>query len=361
MKTKQTSLVKKLTNNNYDYSKNSKWFWIASVVIAIVGLFVTIFAGFNLSSDFKGGAVVSVELGSYAQTQEKYDKSVKDIKDIFGMYGIHNTTLRQQGEQDTTVAIFEFDLKSGKTTQEMETLLDDIRTQINLKFNEEFFVSLDDNYDITKNSGITSPSSIKDGLLFNACVAIIFAVAILVLYISIRFGVLAGLTTMLGAIVDAVVALSFVAICRIDVTISIFGGAVAVMAISMINSLITFARIKENLKSPALTDKTNQEIANMSVRQSTIRLIATTLTIVVFALAFVAFGPNVVRNFFAIILLGTISSFYSAMFLLPEFWANVNHKRVLTKPQTTVEEVEQVEVNNQDAQAEVIEVEDSTK
>lgn len=361
MKSSKQSLVSKLTNCNFNYTKNSKWFWIASVVLAVVGIFVTIFAGFNLGTEFTGGSVLSVELGTYAETTEKYNTSVEEITDLLGMYGIHNTTLRKQGELDTTVVIFEFANKSGKTTEQMESLLDEVRTQINLQYNADNFVALGDKFDITINSGVTSASSIKDGLLFNAFVAILFALAILLIYISIRFGMLSGLTTLLGIIVDTVVALALVAICRIPVTTSIFGAVVAVMAISMINSLIVFARIKENLKNPALTDQTNQDIVTMSIKQSFTRVLGTTIIVALFALMFVILGPNSVRAFFAIILFGTISSCYSTIFLMPEFWANVNHKRILVKPQATIEEVEQVEVNNDDAQAEVIEIQDDKK
>ena len=120
------------------------------------------------------------------------------------------------------------------------------------------------------------------------------------------------------------------------------------------------AKIKENLKNPALTDKTNQEIANMSVKQSLTRVALTTILMLVVSLIFISISTNTIREFILVILLGTIVTCYSTIFLMPAFWANVNHKRALSKPSALVEQEEVVELsqNDNDIEAEVIDVQD---
>ncbi len=359
MKSKQ-SLVSTIKNSKFNFTKNSLWFWLASVVLVVASLFVVIFAGFNYSIDITGGAVISARLGYQVEQTSDYNAAVKDITAILNNRGISGVSVKKQGEADNTVVIFEFKNKSGKDAEYMQTLIDEVRTQINLKYNATEFDAIDGDFDITLGSGITSPSNLKNGLLFNAIVAILFALSILLLYISIRFGVLAGLTALLGVVHDILLTLAIVAITRISVTTAIFGAVAAVATFSLINSLITFARIKENLKSPALTNKTNQEIATLSLKQSIIRVVATTVAMLLFAILFVIVGPAFIRHFFAIIAIGTLVSFYSAMFLLPAFWANVNHKRDLSKPKAVIE-VQEPTLNEKDDQAEVIEVKDETK
>lgn len=354
MKSKKVSLNNK--PKEFNFSKNSKWFWIASVVLFIAGLFVTIFAGFNLGIEYTGGTVLSVNLGEQISTTSKYNKVVNDITDLLHDNGLYLASEPQkQGEADNAVLVLTYKNKSSLSKEEMTTLNNAIRTQINQKYNAKLFDQLDDDYDITSNSGYISDSSIKNGLLFNAIVAILFALAIILIYIAIRFGALTSLTSILGVVHDTIITLVLVSIFRINVSSSIFGAVATVGAFSIINSLIIFGRIKENLNNPTLTDKSNAEIVNMSVKQSLTKVIFTTSIMLVASLMFIIIATSAVREFVGVVLIGTVISLYSTLFLLPGFWANVNHKRDLSKPKTQTVEIEQ-STNDNDIEAEVVEV-----
>ncbi len=360
MKSKKTSLARKINNIKFNFTKNSKWFWIASVVIFIAGLFVSIFAGYNLNAEYKGTNVLSVNLGEQIDTNKEFKNVSGDIIELLHDCGL---TLagepQKQGEADGSILIIKYNDKKGASKSSMQSITNSIRTQINEKYNADF-VALDDEFDITSNSGKTTGSSTTSGLMFNAIVALTFALAIVLLYNCIRFGVMSGLSSILGIVHDIVITLALVAMFRVNVSPSIYGGLAVIGTLSVINSLIIYGRIKENLKNPALTDKTNQEIANMSVKQSLTRVALTTILMLVAALLFISISTNTIREFVLVILLGTIVTCYSTIFLMPAFWANVNHKRTLSKPSALVEQEEVVELsqNDNDIEAEVIDVED---
>ena len=70
-------------------------------------------------------------------------------------------------------------------------------------------------------------------------------------------------------------------------------------------------------------------------------------------------GVSSIREFIVVIIIGILVGFYSSLFLVPEFWANVNRERKLTKPTAALPEEDEVETNDNDPSAKVIDVVDN--
>ncbi len=341
--------------NNYNYTKHSKWYWIASCAIVLIGLIVTCCIGLNLGLDFTGGTVITVNLGEEISTDAGYTSSLNKIEQVLKDNGVTLASAQKEGKGSSASIIVKYQDIKGYSVVRMDDLTKTIRTEINEAFEIADFTELGDEYDITTNSERITPSARGD-LIFNAVVAIMFATALILLYIAIRFEALSGLSAILGLAHDLIVTLALVAIFRIPVNSSFIAALITIVGYSINNSIIVFDRIRENLSKPNLTDKTNKEIANMSISSTMTRTIYTTLTTLIAVIALAIIGVSSIREFIVVIIIGIVAGFYSSVFLVPEFWANVNKERKLVKAQA--EQVE-TEINDDDPNAEVIEVIDN--
>lgn len=354
MKSKTSFSINNFSKTNYDFSKHSKWYWIASCVIVFVGFIVMLCAGLNLGLDFTGGSVITVKLGNEITTNEGYNDALEKIEKVLKDNKVKISSTQKEGTGSNASIIVKYQDKAGYSDVRMDDLTKEMRLQINEAFGIEIS-ELGDEDDITVNSERITASARFD-LIFNAIVAIMFATSLILLYIAIRFEALSGLSAILGLAHDLVVTISLVAIFRIPVNSSFIAALITIVGYSINNSIIIFDRIRENLAKPNLTDKTNKELANMSIKQTLTRTINTTITTLIAVVALAIIGVSSIREFIVVIIIGILAGFYSSVFLVPEFWANVNRARKLTKPVTTVEEVE---TNDDDPSAEVIEVVDN--
>lgn len=357
MKSK-TSLKNKFDfrKTNYDFAKHSKWYWIASCAIVLVGLIVMLCAGLNLGLDFTGGSVITVTLGDEISTESGYEKALDKIEKVLNDNGVKIASAQKEGSGSKAAIIVKYQDVAGFSNVRMDELTKTMRIEIN----EAFGIEIDDvgeEGDITLNSERITASARFD-LIFNAIVAIMFATSLILLYIAIRFEALSGLSAILGLAHDLVVTIAFVAIFRIPVNSSFIAALITIVGYSINNSIIIFDRIRENLAKPNLTDKTNKEIANTSIKETITRTINTTITTLIAVVALAIIGVSSIREFIVVIIIGILVGFYSSLFLVPEFWANVNRERKLTKPTAALPEEDEAETNDNDPSAKVIDVVD---
>lgn len=347
------------TLNKYDFVKNTKWYWIASCVIALAGLIVMCVAGLNLGLDFTGGTVITVNLGQEISTDAGYRDCLAKIEEVLDDHGVTLASAQKQGKNADASIVVKYQDIAGYSNVRMDDITKDIRKSINEAFNVQGFSILGDDADITDNSERITGSARSD-LIFNAIVAIMFATSLILLYIAIRFEALSGLSAILGLVHDLFVTLCLVAIFRIPVNSSFIAALITILGYSINNSIIIFDRIRENLSKPNLTDKTNKELANISIKETMTRTINTTITTLIAVVALAIIGVASIREFIVVILIGIVAGFYSSVFLVPEFWATLAKNRKLVKP-TTNQDIDVEEVNNDDPQAEVIEVVDDNQ
>ncbi len=356
MKSKTSFSMDNLAKTNYNFVKNTKWHWIASCVIVLVGLIVMLCAGLNLGLDFTGGTVITVNLGNEISTKEEYNDSLDKIEKVLKANGLKISSSQKEGSGANASIIVKYQDISGYSDVRMAELTKTVRIEINKAFGINIS-EVGEEGDITLNSERITASARFD-LIFNAVAAIMFATSLILLYIAIRFEALSGLAAILGLVHDLVVTIAIVAIFRIPVNSSFIAALITIVGYSINNSIIIFDRIRENLSKPTLTDKSNKEIATMSIKQSLTRTISTTITTLIAVVALAIIGVSSIREFIVVIIIGIVVGFYSAVFLVPEFWATTNRERKLTKPTTTVDVEEDVETNDEDPAAKVIDVVD---
>jgi len=267
-----------------------KWFIISVLVIAL-GLVFAIVNGVNLGIDFTGGTMIQFDLGEEVPLDEvrsELDSFDLDEEVIHAGEGNHEIIIRTK-----------------------ESLSNDVRIQISDKmantFNGEFL-----------GASQFSPS-VGDEIQEKALVAMLLAAIGMLAYITFRFEVLFGISAIIALIHDVLILLAVYAIFNIPMNSSFIAAILTIVGYSINDTIVVFDRIRENVKR--MKRKDNFEIASVSIDQTVLRSIFTSLTTLIVIGSLFVYGTPAVREFATPLLAGVLAGTYSSIFIASPVWA----------------------------------------
>ena len=274
----------------------------AVLILAGIGSMITK-GGPKLSIDFKGGTLVAVNyteamdinvvrssLSSVVIDGQSFDFSQAEIKH-FG------------DESNVAVRLPTMENEPEKFSRNFVNKMADAFPESVPENRTEFILSIEK----------VGPK-IGAELSGDAVMAIFSALALILLYISVRFewkyavGAIAALTH------DVLVTLGIFSILDYEVSLAVIAAFLTIVGYSLNDTIVIFDRVRENIKT--MKKVTLDEIINKSINQSLNRTIITSLTTFFVVLVLFLAGGEVIHTFaFAMIvgvLVGTYSSIYIA-------------------------------------------------
>ena len=152
----------------------------------------------------------------------------------------------------------------------------------------------------------------------NATIAILISFVVTLIYLAIRFEWRFGLAAVLATAHDLVATLAFIAMLRLEVSLTVVAAILTVIGYSLNDTIIIFDRTRENLKKTRKDSLYN--ILNRSINETLPRSILTHATTLAATLALLFFAGEIIRPFAWVmtfgIFTGTFSSIYVAGALL---------------------------------------------
>ena len=172
-------------------------------------------------------------------------------------------------------------------------------------------------------------------LVRNALLSLAIALALMLVYIAIRFDLNSGLAAVFGLVHDVLMMLSFMVLLRnvIQMNSSFIAAMLTIVGYSINNTIVIFDRIRENNKKPALAGQPRSEIVELSVKESLGRTINTTLTTLVTIVTLYILGVASIREFSLPIIIGILAGAYSANLINGYVWAALEDARLARKSQ----------------------------
>lgn len=275
--------------------KYKLWFSI-SIVVILIGIALFFYRGFNVGIDFVGGTTISIEIG------KEFNK--EEVDQILDKYSKDTTSKQVNGTQ---IEIRSKEFSTDKV--------------------KEFFGELKEKYGL-EDSALLSQTEIGESvgkeLTTRALVAIIIATIFMLIYIVIRFEINFGIAAIIALIHDVLITLSAYVIFFIPINSPFIAAILTIVGYSINDTIVIFDRIRENKKLHL--NKPDEYIADLSLRQSFVRCMNTSLTTIVIILAVYIFVPSV-RDFSFPILIGMISGTYSSLFIATPIWVILNSKK----------------------------------
>lgn len=270
----------------------SKYFAIFSSIVFLVGVVFTATKGLALGIDYQAGSDISLV------TEKKLSKKelTKDIKE----------------------------LSLNKVEIEIRDEEADIRIKDVLKKDkvQEVKKHFEDKYEANVDIGVVS-NVVKQELIKNAIFAIAVSLIGIIIYISLRFHISFGVCSVLCLLHDVLLMIAFMAISRVEVDSMFIAAVLAIIGYSINNTIVVFDRIRENLNGKNISKLTNKEIedvANLSMRQTSLRSVYTSLTTIIPVVALIALGSREVLSFNLAMTVGLIVGTYSSLFIAPLLW-----------------------------------------
>ena len=283
-----------------NFLKHRKVCMSISLLIIFVGCLFLGFKGFNLSIDYKTGTDITV---------------VTDKK------------MSKDGLNDD---MKELDLKASNITisdDESSIRIDDALDGETVKKVNNYF---EEKYDAKVNIGVVS-NIVQKELVKNAILSVLIALIGIVLYVSIRFRFSYAVGGTLALIHDALIMFSVFAICRFQVSSMFIAAVLAIIGYSINDTIVSFDRIRENLKNEdgkKMTEEKLEEITNRSIQETFTRTIYTTVTTLLPVIVLMILGSSGIFTFNIAMLIGLIAGTYSSIFIASVFFLMIEKKNI---------------------------------
>lgn len=274
--------------------KYKLWFTI-SLVIFLIGAGVIFTKGFNLGIDFTGGTMMQVEIGKTI--------SVEEAKDVISEFNL-NPEILHAGVDKTEIII--------KTKESLDNAS---RMEVINKVVEHYGLDGETAIRGAEQFGPSIGSEIQN----KAMISIMVAAVCMLVYISFRFEIVFGVSSIIALIHDVLFLLTIYAVFRIPVNSSFIAAILTIVGYSINDTIVVFDRVRENVKVTKV--KSYFDVADLSLKQTLTRSINTSLTTALVIGSLYFLGVEAIKDFALPLFAGILVGTYSSIFIASPVWA----------------------------------------
>lgn len=287
----------------FSFVKNLKFTGLLSILLALTGLAGLLLAPFgvnlfNFDIDFAGGTTMQFEM--HEPVTGELTARVADA--VTEATGIRPSSVTKAGDAGTQVVVKSAEMDSETRDAAFEA----VRAACGLP-----------ETDTPIKSEYVS-ASVGGDLKRSAVLASVVAVALILVYITIRFQFFSGIAAIVALLHDLLIMLSVYIIFRIPFNMNFIAAALTILGYSINATIVVFDRVRENRR---LDPKSSfGDVVDASIRQTMSRSINTTLTTLFPILLLLLFGVSSIRNFALPVCVGVICGCYSSVCISGPVW-----------------------------------------
>ena len=323
-----TSLMKNfLQDIHFDFVGARKAAYCLSgalVIFAILGLEPHLFGKLNLGIDFSGGRNYVVRFDKSINTQdvrENLENTLKATLEDGETFGINVITYGNDANQVRISTNFRIQEDNAEADEAIEALLyEGCKPFLSEGITFEDFRSTDSNAEVGIMSSQKVGPAIADDIKTSAVWAVLAALAVIFLYILLRFRNFAYSVGAIAALAhDTVIILGLYAILwkimpfSMEIDQAFIAAILTVIGYSINDTVVIFDRVREyNTLYPKRDRHVN---INDALNNTLSRTFSTSMSTFVVLLAIFAFGGETIQGFVFALLMGVIVGTYSSLFI----------------------------------------------
>jgi len=264
------------------------WFAISGVII-IAGATSLGVRGLNLGIDFKGGTQVTFN------THKAFAQA--DVAKVTAQSGERDAVVQGRGAA-TAGTYKQWQIRTRSLSGAKQSALsDDLRTKLG-----------------AYASGVKNvSSSFGHQIALDAIWGIFVSLALIVIYITLRFGWKYSLPVILAMLHDIVITVGVYSIAFKEVSVATVAAVLTVLGYSIYDTIIIFDRVRENV--PLMRRQPFATIVNVSLWETIRRSLATTFITLLPIGALEFFGGATLKDFAFALMVGVASGAYSSIFI----------------------------------------------
>ncbi len=295
-------------NKTFDVVGKKKYFYIFSIAVIAAAIILTFVMGMNIAIEFKGGTIITYS----------YNGTIDETKVASTATGVVNqpcnATLGESLADGMKTISLSFPSSKGLSAEVQSTLTDELDAAF-----AENSLELYSSQDVNPTTG--------SGFFGKCLVAVAFSAIVMIVYIGLRFrkigGWIAGCCSVIALIHDMFFVYACCVICRFDIDSNFMAVLLTILGYSINATIIIYDRIREN-RTLYGTEKSLDELVNMSVTQSFGRSLHTTVTTVI-AMASICIvaliaGVDSILSFAFPLVIGLLAGVYSSNCIAPTLW-----------------------------------------
>ncbi len=246
----------------------------------------------------KGGFTYHIDFAGGAELRLAFEKPIKigDLRRVISEKGWKDSVIQSIGVSEK-----EFIVRIGGEAEELEG-----------KFKAEVGGEFESNKMTIENIDWVGAAVGKD-TQWNAFVAILLSMLILLLYIAIR----SKYSFAVGAVVALAHDLLAVLVCLLlvneAISLNVLAAILTILGYSLNDTIVIFSRIRENLVK--MKGASAVQTINTSINQTLKRTLLTSFSTLLALFTFYFFGGEALRSFSFVMILGVIFGTYSSIYI----------------------------------------------
>jgi len=270
------------------FNKYYNKFNILSLSLVIISLFFLIFKGLNYGIDFKGGTLIELR-----STDSKIN--VSSLRDKLNQMDLGDISVKNFGNENDFLIKFE--------NNNQKDVVKKIKSSLDKSFGNNF------SFRRVENVG----PKVSAELLKSGVIAISVALALMLIYIWIRFEWQFSLGAILALFHDVIVTLGLFSLLGLEINLSIIAAVLTIVGYSMNDTVVIFDRVRENLKK--YSDIKIYELTNISINETLSRTLITSITTLLALLSIFFFGGEILKGFSLAMIFGVVFGTYSSIYI----------------------------------------------
>ena len=292
-----------IKSSNIDFINKSKLTIFLSSALILASIFSLIINnGPELSIDFKGGTLIAVNYTKPVNINDLRSK-LKSVNISGQNFDFSLAEIKHFGSE-SSVAI-----RIANIENEPENFSSQLIEVLKNSFPDEYPKNKDD---FILSIGKVSPK-VGSELSGKAIMAIIYAVTLILIYISLRFEFVFAIGAIAAIAHDVTITLGIFSILGYEISLPVVAAFLTIVGYSLNDTIVIFDRIRENLKT--IKKDSIIDTVNKSINESLSRTIVTSLTTFFVVLILYYFGGEVIRYFSFALIIGVLVGTYSSIFV----------------------------------------------
>ena len=269
------------------WHKKAIYFSMFLILISVISIFTK---GLNYGVDFKGGTIIEISFNNNAPIEDirKFLKENKYEKSSVQFFGSNKDILIRMPNI----------LSSNESTLS-NTLISELSKEYSFNLNRVEYVG----------------AQVGEELRDQEILAALIALALITIYIALRFEYRFSIGAILALIHDVLLIIGIFSVTQIEFNLSVFAAILAVIGYSLNDTIVVFDRIRENFKLSIIENVDTTSLINQSINQTLSRTLITSLTTLLVLISLIIFGGEILFGFAFALMSGVIIGTYSSIYI----------------------------------------------
>ena len=287
------------------FNKFYSHFNIISLILVILSLILLTFKGLNYGIDFKGGTLIELR-------SSDNNINVSNLRDNLNQMDLGDVSVKKFGNDQDYLIKFE-------NKNDSKNIIEEIRSNLDKSFGN--------NFDFRRVENVGPKVSAE--LLKSGVIAISVSLALMLIYIWIRFEWQFSLGAIIALFHDVIITLGLFSLLSLEINLSIIAAILTIVGYSMNDTVVIFDRVRENLRK--YSDIKIFELTNISINETLSRTLITSITTLLALFSIFFFGGEILKGFSLAMIFGVIFGTYSSIYIANTVLVrlNVSQKTIL--------------------------------